>query len=659
MEGLTKRQKLSHLVSLGSVSSRILAKIVAEGRRLKIDEPISERELQRAAFAEYTPNIALSIAVPLADGGEFTWCLCNPAGLLQRSVQVSPALRRLFAAPLSTPGKPWSIIIAHDEVTPGAVLRPDNKRKFNAFYFSFAEFGHAAVRAEQVWFPVAVLRSCIVDKVVGGLSCCLRLLLKEFARHFSQGVVFELDGGPTYLFARVSVHLGDEAALSHGLSVKGASGIKPCLLCANVVKKGSDLAGRRANLIEIDVVDERRFIAHTDESVWHLYDELVRLQGRVGVGEMATRQRAAGITLSPHSVLGDVPLRDHFRPVSSLCFDWQHTYLSNGIASLELFVFLKSCKASGLTDIYPLLERYCKSNWQWPAGQAQKGKAIHQVFNSSREKASREHWKSGASELLTVYPLVREFARTVVLATRPGLAPEVRSLMLCFRVLDLLRHLKGAHDNEHLVSISAAIQEHLEQHKLVYGTEDMIPKHHYAIHIGQQIRRHGVLFDCFVVERSHLLPKCMSQAIRFTGEFERSVIARVLLARLRDLETFDERGGLISADAKPSPELSQAMGIDDIVVCSAGSHGGLQIKRGDVVLVSRSCILVELFGVADGRFFLVGHLCNMVRRHSPTSATWRPECELTVAYLSDERVVAMHAWSRSNCGDISALEPCL
>ncbi len=242
------------------------------------------------------------------------------------------------------------------------------------------------------------------------------------------------------------------------------------------------------------------------------------------------------------------------------------------MASHELFVFLNSCKKSGLKDIYPKLEQYCKADWQWPAGQAQEGKAIHQVFNSSREKASREHWESGASELLTVYPLVREFATTIVLATRPQLASNVRSSWLCFHVLDLLRHLNGGYDKEHAVSLSAAIQDHVDRYKVVYGTDDVITQHHYAIHIGQQIRNHHILFYCFVVKRSHLLPKRMSEAFRFTGDFDKSVTARVLLAKLRDLGTFDERAGLLSADAQLDQTMSLARGIDDDIVGFVGSQ---------------------------------------------------------------------------------------
>ena len=79
---------------------------------------------------------------------------------------------------------------------------------------------------------VAVARSSMLEKVAGGLSTAVRFLLRALvvdAGSFTEGIVLPLDTGPTLLFARFRNHLGDEAALSRGLSIKGAAGIKPCL----------------------------------------------------------------------------------------------------------------------------------------------------------------------------------------------------------------------------------------------------------------------------------------------------------------------------------------------------------------------------------------------------------------------------------------------
>ena len=171
---------------------------------------------------EFDEEMKYVLSLPLADGsGEWQWELCRPNILVARSVERSAALRRLFSAKLSSPRAPWSIILAHDEITPGAVLRPDNRRKFVCFYFSFHEFGHHAIRNELAWFLLGVARSSKVAKVAGGLSAAVKHIVRALTignGSLAEGIVLPLDTGPTMLFARFRNHLGDEAALSRGRS---------------------------------------------------------------------------------------------------------------------------------------------------------------------------------------------------------------------------------------------------------------------------------------------------------------------------------------------------------------------------------------------------------------------------------------------------------
>ena len=332
----------------------------------------------------------------------------------REGLQQSSWLPCMWICKVSTPLRPWSLVVAHDEITPGNVLRPDNARKFTSFYFTFAEFGDFAVRHESVWFHVGVLRSTVVKEVIGGLSCALRLLLRAFTMEshgFTDGVLLPLDSGPTLLFAKLRIHLGDEAALSQGLSIKGASGIRPCLKCCNVLKKDSGLAHRRPlDLVEVSCSDTSRFVQNTDRSVWQQYDRLVALDSHSSRAEMDRQQKAVGMNINANGVLADMALRPHVGPVSTMTYDWQHTFLSNGVASQEMFMFLEACRGEGLTNIYSLLEQFCKAEWCFPEQGRTKGNVIHQIFNKAREQASKEHWRSGASELLTAYPLVRRFA---------------------------------------------------------------------------------------------------------------------------------------------------------------------------------------------------------------------------------------------------------
>lgn len=54
-----------------------------------------------------------------------------------------------------------------DEVTPGNVIAPDNKRKSYIVYYTWLEL--AKLRLDLSWIPVTVLRHDDVSKITGGL----------------------------------------------------------------------------------------------------------------------------------------------------------------------------------------------------------------------------------------------------------------------------------------------------------------------------------------------------------------------------------------------------------------------------------------------------------------------------------------------------------
>ena len=87
-----------------------------------------------------------------------------------------------------------------------------------------------------------------------------------------------------------------------------------------------------------------------------------------------------------------------------------------------------------------------------------------------------------------------------------------------------------------VVLLRQAIAEHLEKHKSLYGNVHVVPKHHFAIHLPEQVARDGVLTDCFVVERSHLLPRSVANNIDNTMVFNKCAIQRMLLVRMASLE---------------------------------------------------------------------------------------------------------------------------
>ncbi|CAK0824718.1 unnamed protein product [Prorocentrum cordatum] len=650
---LEKRRRLGRLVTIPGVTCAGLCEVLRRLRQAPIEEEVSAHEAKAAAKMEYDREMSCSLELPLCDGGSF-----EPARLVQRLVEVSPALKRMFAAAPITPARPWNVILAHDEVTPGAVLRPHNRRKFVAFYISFLEFKHA-LRHDCCWFPLGVIRSAQVEKIRGGLSGTIKSLLRRLLLedgNLVDGVALPLQGGPTMFFAKFAVHLGDEVALSRGLGVKGSAGIRPCLKCANVLKKGSGIAGAGAapnRLVEITCRDRSAFICNSDEAVWGAHDELTHLQGTISKAAFVRHEKAHGINFNPDGLLADADLRGQVGPVSSLHFDWMHVYLCNGVASQEMFCFMSACQAiPALRDIYPKLERHCQADWSFPQQHRRKCREAHVVFCKARENASKEHWRSSASELLCIYPLVRHFACIVILPNFDELRDEVASLCHCFAVIDKIQRAKAGDIDAS--ALGAAVDRHADAHEKAYGADNWKPKFHLATHIPEQVEKFDVVLDCFVVERSHLLPKMILDNQDILKGFEKAAISRVLLARLQELESFDERPGLRGGDAELSPLLAEAVG-GDVVLSSSAAFKGLLVWAGDVVRMQNNFLCVAALGQRGDDLFILGHECVVIEKRTPNASVLRKDGELLLAWWSGESVEMCHAWSELASGDILAL----
>ena len=75
--------------------------------------------------------------------------------------------------------------------------------------------------------------------------------------------------------------------------------------------------------------------------------------------------------------------------------------------------------AGALGDLRAVTELFPEAllsgdDWQWPGVHRTKGRQVHEAFNESRERASKESFKAGASEMLQLYPLVLRFAESII-----------------------------------------------------------------------------------------------------------------------------------------------------------------------------------------------------------------------------------------------------
>lgn len=342
----SKRRRLADIIGLKRISGTALAALV----KSLVDEPLaplSEYQIGAAINKEFS-RVSHCIKVPL-DDGTFDWEVCRLDTLLAYFCEeCEPFRKSLIAALVIAAGSPLDAIVYLDEVTPGNILRPDNQRKFWAIYISFRNFGADLLCREELWLPIAMIRTTVVHRIPGGISHAMRLLLRsifvEPCKFASVGVALQLDV-PRLATGRLSNLIADESALKSVLCSKGAAGIRPCAICRNIVMLGSNLTEGQDYLKEISCSDAAAFDKATDQDIWDAFDLLRRQKPTMAKSAFQRVERAAGFTFHEQSLLGDLELRAFVKPASAHTMDWMHNILVNGICSIEFHAFLHRCRS--------------------------------------------------------------------------------------------------------------------------------------------------------------------------------------------------------------------------------------------------------------------------------------------------------------------------
>jgi len=630
-----KKQRLDDALSLRTrgVSDVGLERIV---RKLKAKPEIIQSFTRNArtdvatAVYEQSNTATVELQLPLLTGGSFSWHVLAVDQLMRLFIQKSDAFRMLVADTFAKTGnaRPWRGVLYHDEITPGNNLRADNKRRLVCFYFGILEFG-LRLRSEFVWLPVAVLRTTQIQAVRGHLSGVLRALLHHLSALSVAGIVLPLQ--PAQLITvRLDRLLCDESALKQTLDAKGASGLKPCMLCKNIVMRGSGLVNP-ANahyLREITEPDNSTFDLFSDQEIWEAIDKLKVDKHALPKYAFDRLEKALGFNLNVDGVLCDVPLRTHFSPTSSR-FDSMHCYFSQGIAALELHLFLDAC-SSHLGIGFDQFERYCSADWSCPAHADRLSPAT--VFSANRASASKnaDSFKGMASEVLAVYPLVRHLAETTVPAGR--LTKELASFRCMSDCVEALQRLKrrSVVPAELIQELQELQQKHLRQFLTTYGEDWARPKHHYSLHIPLQLMHDRFLLDCFVLERKHRLVKRQANHVTNTRTYEKSVIARVLAEQLSEMPgSFAD--GLVGG-GEDAPEVAEQLGVPRALVAQRMQFGPLLVACDDVFIADGKAFVVQACVQTDSllllvRAFLFSHRQGFGSVWKKDQLAWLVPCE--------------------------------
>ena len=180
--------------------------------------------------------------------------------------------------------------MSYDEFTAGNVVKVTaNNRKTISFDMSFEEFA-PYLWIPEVWFSPLLLRSTKMKRLQGQWSHVLSritnlVLFNVESGLQGPGLALSINGEHFNLFAKLRFVMTDGDGFAQGLSWKGASSLKPCLVCWNV-----QMLTRDSEPPHVCVNAVKGFLRSTDAGTFGVVDKLLVCRRRVE-NKMMTKTR--------------------------------------------------------------------------------------------------------------------------------------------------------------------------------------------------------------------------------------------------------------------------------------------------------------------------------------------------------------------------------
>ena len=468
-----------------------------------------------------------------------------------------------------------------------------------------------------------------VTQVSGGWSCMLRRylelqLLSDEAGLMSTGVPLDLCGKAVLLYANLRVLLSDGDGLRSGLQWVGANGIKPCFRHYNVMKKHSGRAVHDDTYVEIGCCEPGRFRVWPEGELRAAIDAIIVCRESVALGtipkaRLETMQQAFGFTSTRDGILASAELRALVSWQSVARYDWVHTFLCDGVLTGDAWGLIEAAGAAGLATQADLCV-FLKQKWLTPYHRMHNGRTLHRIFNAqfaaSNEKAG--HLKCSASELLSLYVLLRHWAEAHLPIADERIAEHAKCFFTACAAVDMLLMAKRHEIPMGIagVALRAALVDHMRASIALYGADRPKPKNHWAFDVCDQLESDAWLWDTFVVERLHLRVRAVAEKCCSLQDYERTVLSGVV--NLQAARANTALGVDSSSSAAPFPGLPGAFVSDSVNTACSRFRVGDFVLHGDAEL---GCIVA--CAIEAAAFYLVVDEWSKIEDVTAHSSTWR------------------------------------
>eukprot|EP00959_Pyramimonas_sp_CCMP1952_P433739 9082724-Pyramimonas_sp.AAC.1 len=336
MEPTTKKQRrieIGYRTSFAG-AAQIVAQL-GDGRTTEAARHELRQELLRTLDV-VTPvgSILQRSTLNLASGEVFVLDHVRPQALLYTLCAQSAHFAAFFKRCLQESNSGSGFLLYTDETTCGNQLRPDSRRKCQAMYFTHSAFPTWFRSRQDGWFVWAYVPCEIQGDLDGGLSTLFKLMLSDFFKsdhNFMDGIMLPCGNEWFPLKCGIFAVIQDEKAHKEIASLKGASGLRPCIRCKNIVRRTSaqDLG---PYLRDADISGPDAFDEHTSASFWETVDIILAARDDSDLlrQSFVDLQQVAGLSYNAHSAIWDRSFRLIYDPINHNVEDWMHVFCASG-----------------------------------------------------------------------------------------------------------------------------------------------------------------------------------------------------------------------------------------------------------------------------------------------------------------------------------------
>ena len=225
------------------------------------------------------------------------------------------------------------------------------------------------------------------------------------------GIMLKLEDGTNQMvFMTSGGFVADEAALHAAYCCKGASGLKPCLLCANIFhfKIRNEIVRQDPFGISQHHTthDCSKLRLHSPQSIDAILHRLETSWNNLNKGEFDELEKRLGWNYVPDSLMYNRSLRRLIEPSSHAIYDWMHIIFVHGVFGVHIGQTMLGLKGHGVT--YANLHDYI-TTFEWP--RFARSVAGKDACAPKRAKSSWDEciFKATTSESLALAPVFASF----------------------------------------------------------------------------------------------------------------------------------------------------------------------------------------------------------------------------------------------------------